>query len=211
MGINVNFNPADPFGKKQDKLNERNWQASESQRALDNSWRTKMYWEDLRRYQKSIDRDDNKIQRLAADARKAGVSTMAALGGSAQSPAHISMPAGQGGRVSGNYQRNSGAQLSLTMDMLKKSKYEANIEELKYYSLLADVRSKNRRWNQEIGLLPPDEKNVYIEANDNYEQATQWIKEGKFVAVNPDLNLEMPESVGGYYFAKPRPEGWLNY
>lgn len=219
MGINLNFDPTDPFGRKADKRYQETRESSEEQRRLDNIYRQQMRTEDHLRYNQARRDQLNRIQNLKVDAQKAGVSLMAALGSPGSSPAHVTMPAGQGGRAAGLYQRKSSPELLVSANLAAQSniqtesqKLDLQIKELQYFDLLVDVKRKNRSFNQDVGLLPPQDSrpSVYVNAMDNYNQAVEWIEQGGFPILNPELNLEMPESVGGYYFAKPRPEGWIS-
>lgn len=174
-------------------------------------WRTSQLWriEDQKRA-------DSSLQRLINDAQKAGISPNAALGVGGSAPISAQIPMGQGGRASGTYQRRSPFESIASMSIAAKSasdialskKYEAE-------AFAAHWRGMNEQAEfftpTKLPPIPGQEPrsslpNLYIPVNNNYDEAVNM----GFPVLNPDLNFEMNESVGSYYFFKPRPEGYLN-
>lgn len=148
MGINVNFDPTDPFGSKADKRYNQSVARTEEQRYKDNIFRERMFREDQRRYQTANRQHLNRITLLKKDARNAGVSLMAALGSPGTSPAHITMPAGQGGRAMGNYQRKSPLEVSANMNasnMLGLLKQKAEVDNIEANTQAANAVTANKQ------------------------------------------------------------------
>lgn len=201
-------------GARQDRqINLSNQQAykdnafRENQAFKQEAWNWRM-WDD-RKF---------KIQNLVQDAQKAGISPLAALGHSASSPMNISVPSGQGGRVSGTYQRGSPVQMQMSMAANKMAQGQAESVRLQNEGLSHDNVYKQTR--NQIELLKLRQMNygtgqnlmepLYVPYRDNYDEASRWVEQGYFPIINPQANMEVNESVGSYYFFKPRPEGFYN-
>lgn len=219
------------YNKQQDwenrEFNERQFDVSEQQRKLDNQFRQRSYnWsKKLSSMQYMDDRTyrQNKLQFLMRDAMKAGISPSLALGQQGTSPVSLNMPVGQGGRVSGNYQRRSpiDTQMSRTHgvmvgmqlqnlqaenDMLDQKVLQEKLKTRVMYraesgALVAGITPEGKI---DTGTRLPDEETLYHNVVDNSDDARRWSSDGRFVFVNPNLNLETPETIGGYYFTKPR-------
>lgn len=86
---------------------DQQFAVSEQQRKLDNAYRTQATARSERYYWENVRRDKTKLQTLVADAKKAGISPLAALGSPGATPISLNMPSGQGGRVAGTYNRES--------------------------------------------------------------------------------------------------------
>jgi len=213
MSVGINLPIPDPWAIEQNRAirsdniaNNRNnllWEQKKHKDAIEWNWR-------------NYNAQQNKITNLAKDAKNAGISLMAALGSGGASPVNISMPSGQGGRVSGNYQRPTLPGIQATADTTP-----SKVQHLQTLSLEEDVRGKrldnairNLNWqekyNQIYNVGDPDLDPLYVRLNNNYDEAAQWVTEGGFPVLNPNYNMEMNESVGSYYFFKPRPEGFTN-
>jgi hypothetical protein len=155
-------------------------------------------------------RQDTRLQRLKADAEKAGIGINAALGIGGSAPVNIQFPRAQGGRAMGTYQRQSPVEGLMTFQLqqqAKKSKYESDSEEsraelLRWQAALAQDEFYIQR-AKHMGLISSD-PNFYIRVHDNYSEAVDWISQGYQVTVNPELNMDLPETVGAYYHFKPR-------
>jgi len=213
MSVSFNIDPVAIFdrisGRDKDRYNDSN-----SQRLADNTYRTQQSLKQDEWNWRNHRSSQTRIQSLVKDARAAGVSTLAALGAGGHSPANITVPAGQGGRVSGTYQRNSPATVSVQpdgVDMLQRQQAHETLrgQRIDNVNRQLDTNIKMLHWRQ-LSNPPSDYPPMYMRGRNNYEEAQGWVHEGDFPYLNPDMNMEMPESVGGYYFFKPRPEGWLN-
>lgn len=188
----------DPFGRRESR-----------QQNLDNQFRREQA--DLAEEWRNIERQDRNtvIQRTVSDARRAGIGPLAAMGAAGSHASSYSVPVGQGGRVSGRSRPSAtlsfgaGDQRNdpLTEAITEKAQHDADIAG--YKAEQEHIRSMNmydERFNKSQSPMP----NVYLPAVDNIDQARDMIKQGLIPYLNPDLNLEMPEVVGGYYFGKPR-------
>lgn len=193
------------------------YQASETQRYYDNQWR--MQQENRRRYEwrKEHDRADTYLQRLVEDAQKAGISPTVALGGSGYSPAMINVPSGQGGRVSGTYQRMSLPEARISASLVNKAK----IDELASYhgarGISADADYKRlqaenlrnefkQKWNRDGTPKMSGRGSLYVPFVDNIDEAKTWYDQGLVPMLNPDMNVELLETVGTGYWLRPRGE-----
>lgn len=185
---------------------------SEEQRLLDNQYRARQersYEQNLARERQ---RQDEYLQRLAVDAQKAGISLLSALGNPGATPMSLGMPSGQGGRVAGTYKRTPLPAMKAAYSVGQKYDEADRYHGARLTQNQADYwywKSKQveGNFNSSFGN-DPDPKgeypSLYIKAIDNSEEAMKWYEDGYWPANNPMLNLEYPESIGGYYYAKPR-------
>jgi len=171
-------------------------------------------------YQKSLNK--NQIQYKVADAKAAGLHPLYALGSSANFSPTSYTPTGQNetgsalGRGIAEAGRNVGNLIA--QDALVKSQVGANQgAEARDYAAAALANSQiaraqgeaNYRQDQDIMLADGMRKSgfnsrpyattpteeVYIKRWNNLKNRPEW-------HLNPALNLEMPEIVGGVYFAQ---------
>lgn len=210
--FSISLNPMDFFTDKGDRQVRRQWSASEQQRQSDNEFRNRSYAENKRQFQQIFHANQNRVQNLVKDARAAGVSPLAAMGAGGSSPMNISMPVGQGGRVSGNYSRNSAFQLKLQASTGRLSEAQANKAE---WQALRERNAYKKEMLELEDIINRVDENLklYIPTVDNTDQARSWYEKGILPMVNPDLNLEAPETFGAYYHLSPRvgkSEGNLN-
>lgn len=209
--FNVSINPMDYLNYKQNKdFNADMTARTEAQRKIDNAFREKQFTTQEQWNTRKWNDRNTVLQRLKQDAGKAGVSMLAALGGQGQSPQNISMPVGQGGRVSGNYQRQSAPEAKITATFMRNQALDTDMKEIERELRMLDLLFKNKQYQDFLNPVEPQYPKLYLRGKNNYDEAVQMLKEGDFPYNNPDMNLEMPESVGGYYFTKPRPEGFFN-
>lgn len=164
-------------------------------------------------------REDNRLQRLVADARKAGISPLAALGAGGAYPNTFQIPSYTPvtGRVGGTYQRNAQAIMQIQLgNLLEKQSEETQYQkfatmEQYYRALMAQDEWTDKRYDRALGGRPVD---LFVPINDNSEFLRQKYGNDVRYGLNPDLNMEYPESVGGYYWTRenilPNPEGTLN-
>jgi hypothetical protein len=164
----------------------------------------------------------NRIQRLAQDAKKAGVSTLAALGAGGSAPANITVPAGQGGRVSGVSQKRSPS-LSLNTNLLnqftEKAELETDITRIKRDKAELDLWShpfyeggtvvlnngeaiSHGEYLRRKHQIPIE--NMFEARRWNIEDAKKWHDDPELVPMLKGSSLEMPESIGGAYWVAPR-------
>lgn len=205
MPIGINLPVPSPWDIKHNKnvLNNQIYQ-----QGVDNDFRRMSYHDQQSWNWRLYNDSKNRIQNLVADAQKAGVSPLAALGSGGQAPLNLSMPVGQGGRAAGNYQRQSPIEAQISHNLVQKDNLDTEMKWLTYYSMIKDLQMKS--WQMNRMLDEPTYDPLYVPLTDNYDEATKWVEQGMFPIVNPDANMEMNESVGSYYFFKPRPEGFIN-
>lgn len=154
------------------------------------------------------------LQNLVRDAAKAGISPLAALGSPGQSPMNITIPPGQGGRVAGTYSRKNPVAIQAQAQIGAQT--AAETARASMYNAQADLyywqaRNFEDKWTQgRYDATIPGRKedrereSLYIKVKDNTPEASRWKSEGYVPLNNPNLNLEMPESIGGGYWAAPR-------
>jgi hypothetical protein len=211
MGVNIGLDPVGLLDTAFDISGnraraDRQWAASETQRTIDNQWRTKMFVDYNTKYHQALQREDNRLQRLVKDAKAAGLGPRAALGLSGYAPPNIAVPGQAGGRVGGVTRTKLP---SMTVSMTPGQAYDDTVRfhqarllqfqaDKAYYDMATARDEYNGVLNEEV--MP----GVWMRARDNREEAMRWYEEGYFPYVRPELNLETPESVGGYYFAVPR-------
>lgn len=210
MDIGLNIDPTAFFDTRSDRR-------SENQRQLDNAFRREQA--DLAEewnWRQWNDRD-KKISQTVQDARRAGVGPLAALGAGGSQAMSITIPQGQGGRVQGRRQNS----VSVSQNKAETRTHyqnlieEAQLDNLKttrelnnYKAARERLQYANERLDWEKRLDGQEDlPKLYKKALDNSQEASRWVRDGYFPFTNPDFNLETPESVGGYYFAKPRIEG----
>lgn len=224
MTYQVTFDPISTFNsftsgtgqRRANELNARQIRNSERQQSMDNRFRTdQAALAEAWNWRQWHDRG-NKIQMLAADARKAGISPMAALGNAGTSPISLTIPQGQGGRVGGTYQRQGpaesmaklqiAAQLNESGGRTEKEQAQARMYEsqAKLYDMQSTKIHQDMLTESHMKNFPQlyyPQKYKY--STDNLSEAQAMQRQGYFVYLNPELNLEMPEFIGGYQFAKP--------
>lgn len=183
MGIGITLNPfqlADDifdFSGNQSRDQTR-IDNSETQRRLDNEWRQKYFNEQKAQLFTERRRADDFLTRRAKDAKNAGISLLASMGGGSYSPQNIQMPQGQGGRVSGTYRSRSLFSDVATMQM----RYNLDLQKAQTDNIKADTvqklseADKNRAMKTEMTMRPSEE--VIIEGTKNPTQsaATKDIK-----------------------------------
>lgn len=185
---------------------------SEQQRMLDNKFRTQQYIDSRSDLIRERDRQDTYLTRLRTDADRAGIGINAALGNQGYTPQNISIP-GQGGRVAGRYQQKSIPEMKATMKVAAKRDHlntlllEEQILKLKAENSLTDmhINQMNIENLRALGYLQKESPNLYIAVRDNTEEARKWQGTDNMVALpNPDLGVELPETVGFGYWSAPR-------
>lgn len=181
------------------------------QARVDNRFRNKQFIENTRRYDLDNYREDNRLRRIKKDAAAAGISTMAAMGLGGTTPSNIQMPVGQGGRVSGTYQRQSPVEARISMDMSRNSHNQALLiqaEADKATYEAWDMRNQyNLKWDHQTGLPRQQVETIdplYQRYLWNIEQARQWDADGYAVLPDPQAGIELPETVGFGYWSAPR-------
>ena len=171
-------------------------------------------------YQKTLNK--NQIQYKVADAKAAGLHPLYALGSSANFSPTSYTPTGQNetgsalgrgiaeaGRSAGNLiaqqalvesqvGANQGAEArdyaaaALANSQIARAQGEANYRQDQDI-MLADGMRKAGFNSRPYAITPTEE--VYIKRWNNLKNRSEW-------HLNPELNLEMPEIVGGVYFAQ---------
>jgi hypothetical protein len=164
-------------------------------------------------------REDTRIQALVRDARQAGISPLAAMGGAAASPASINIPhfTPVTGRVSGRYQRSANAIASIQLDsFLRNDQQDSDYKkwrnhEQQYRALSEETDYWTKRYQQVFG---PQPINLYVPVHDNSDLLRKQYGDEITYGLNPDLNYETPEHIGGYYHYRenvfPTKEGYQN-
>lgn len=184
-------------------------QAAYNQRSeqLDN----KKYQFSREQYLQGMRRDDNKLQRLVADANKAGVSISTALGAAPSSPVQVSIP-GHGTRRAGTANakampqsqmsinpnsEQTEAQKHLTVSALNQSRADADYA---FYRML----NEKGRWEKsraDANALP-ELPNRYEFYRDNTKEAIEHYQKGGYVLPS-GASMELPETLGGYNYFRP--------
>lgn len=203
VALNLGINPLDWFDDSADKA----YASAEHQRIVDNRFRNRQFQESDKRYRTGLQREDNRLQRLMMDARKAGISPLAALGAGGASPANITVPVGQGGRAAGRYQRKSGLEASISANVIKQSEINTQAEFYRKELLRMQAQNAYYDWQRKLDrdfLDPVTGKDFYTRWNWNYDQAQKWHQEGYVVLPDPQSGIEMPETLGLGYWTAPR-------
>jgi hypothetical protein len=206
MAVNIGIDLKDPFGSREAARYSDQRNREIYQQRLDNRWRNKMFQEDRDRWYKTNLRADQRLTRLAVDAKRAGVSLLSAMGSPGQSPAHMSLPAGQGGRVSAyTPSRNSSTQLQidLSRQQSESNELQNQNQHIQNQILQTDLQRKQLELRRMYYPETSDIPSIYVPAYDNKLEAMNY-PTGQIPVLNPELNFELPEVVGGYQYARPR-------
>ncbi len=216
-GVNVGIDLKDPFGHKADSRYQDQTKRDIYQQNADNQYRERAWLASERWNYKNFNAQQNRLTNLVADAKNAGISPLAALGQGGAAPISISMPSGQGGRVSGNYQRQGKAEIQANIDVMSSLQKQLLTEQVRGANL--DNQGKQHDNNYKLWMLheahyPSNNPNVmqdfYQGYNTNYDEAQRDIARGETWVVNPDAGIQPNEFMGTYYHLKPYPEGTFN-
>lgn len=206
-GFGISINPAEIASYSQ---NKKMFNASREdqlrQAAIDNQFRTEQ-WNYYKGQQNQIFNErHSRLQNLRRDAEKAGIGINAALGVGGSSPISINMPSGQGGRVSGNYSRNSaiGDIAQFQMEMAAAgSALDNKIKNEQSLKLQTENAILRKQLHDMHNPQPLDDRyGMYVPAYDNREGLINKYGNDITLFPNPDINLETPESLGLYYYGK---------
>lgn len=170
---------------------------SEQQRYLDNRYRTEQDILNRQRYEEQKQRQDTYLTRLAKDAKVAGISLNAALGGPGYSPVNVSLPAGQGGRVSGTYQRGSSAsilnamQLRTSLAVAKKTEAEADSAKIDNLVKIGVIKPYDPPTMEEIPPVPKMQSGRSYYYDHGTGKTIEWLDERL---------AESLDSVGSWFY-----------
>lgn len=214
MNIGFNVNPFSFIETRSDRRAER-------QRNLDNEFRREQadLGEEWR--WRSLHEGRRGISNIVQDARRAGVSPLAALGAGGTTAPSFNIPTGQGGRVQGRKYGSMSIQTQRNKELSHMEKLAEvtaldNAKNVEQFNSYRAARERLQYMNERLDWMrrvegQEDLPKMYKRAIDNTDEAVGWIRQGQFPYMNQDLNLEMPESVGGYYFVKPRVKDPIHY
>lgn len=211
MGISI-----DPLGAVGSVLG---YQSAADDREQARALSNRDYWENRRRDMRDFEntqmwtnifRKDakRKVQDTVRDARKAGISPMAAMGAGGAQPASINLPSTPmlAGRTGGRYQRNLSNIMKVQFDLdnqqrqanTKKTNNEADYAYWK--ARMAEDEWTINRYKYSTGRGAATE--MFIPLTDNSGQLRDIYGNDVKMGLNPDVGMEYPETVGGYYWLK---------
>jgi hypothetical protein len=212
--FSFNVDLKDPFGFKADSRyrqtrSDQLYQARGDNQFRNTQFRTQEEWN----WRKWNDRK-NTIKNIVEDARKAGVSTLAALGGTGSTIPSINIPVGQGGRVSGRYQSQTPLEMQVSLRTeaeTRKENSQSNFYDAQANFLNWKARQLQTEFYTPKPLAPLPQHDpaasvidpLYVRLQDNLSEAAKWVDQGYIPALNPDYNFELPEVTGQYYFSLP--------
>lgn len=171
------------------------------------------YAESKARYRRQMERDDNKLQRLVKDANAAGISISTALGAPGSTPISAQIPGmpGHGTRVAGNAKQidTSGllkaqVQMGVAKSAQELEAFSYDINRKRFDSDFAFYRmlQEKAKWEASRNPEQPQLPNRYDLYRNNYDEAVEHVNKGGW-AIPAGASMEMPETIGGYYFMKP--------
>lgn len=156
-------------------------------------------------------RDDNKLQRLVADANKAGISISTALGAAPSTPVSVSIP-GHGTRVAGTAKAKQmpSSNLQITPQDVVSMEQQSNItNRTKAEADYAFFRMLNEKekWEQsrakaQQGDIPENLPNRYQLYYDNTKEAIEHYQNDGYV-MPTGAQWELPQTLGGYEYFRP--------
>lgn len=216
-GVGISLNPMDlvNYNQQNDMFNTSR-SDSLRQANIDNMHRTETWNYYKGQQNKLFNERHMRLQNLRKDAEKAGISMNAALGLSGASPMSINMPSGQGGRVSGQYSRKGMFSDAVKMQFNNQQETHAIDTAIKHAEHQR-IQTENQILQKKLHDLHYPKAEVYdprlgmyVPAYDNRQQLYNQYGNDVTLFPNPDINLEMPESLGLYYYGKGKvdPQPW---
>lgn len=172
----------------------------------------------------ALDQYNNQGAHIRDMARQAGVGINSFLGGGNASPMSLTIPGGNfSGRVGGKYSGAPASKISASIDVLalKNMAEKVRQEELKSDQLELQNQALYDEWairRYQLSTGYGAEEDLYIPLIDNSEDLRLRYGDKVRLGLNPAINMEYPESIGGYYWfrentglgSKPDGQGSFN-
>lgn len=199
--LGFNLSPHDLFNTRANRRENRQLQLDnefrQSQADLAEEWR-----------QREWDFKDKKIQTLVTDARRAGISPLAALGSAGTQAPSFNIPVGQGGRISGKERSTISYNPTQVKSEGQLYHEQLNTQAATIANQNAATQSviKTEMMRLELEKLreqTSDIPNLYLKAYPNTDEAVEMIRQGYMPYLNPEMNFEMLETIGSYHYGKP--------
>lgn len=209
-GIGISIDPMAPFQYNQ-LNNQFNQSRSDNlrQAGIDNQFRTEQWNYYKGQQDKIFGERHSRLRNLRRDAEAAGISMNAALGLGGATPVSLNLPSGQGGRVSGNYSRKGMFTDALKVQLQQQKEthqVDTQIKQAEWQRIQTETQILRKKLHDMFYPPAPQAYDprlgMYVPVTDNREQLYAQYGNDVTLFPNPDINLEMPETLGLYYYGK---------
>lgn len=217
MSFGISIDPLSWISGNEDRrLAEQQAAEQRNLNALDRQFEKEKFFWSQHSQRKQWQREDNRFQRLVADANKAGISVTTALGAGGSTPVSVGIPGHTGKRIAGNRIGRNGtgairAEMEFANQVTRKHAHDSALEQ-QFQADLAYWRSKQAEtdyWKSQKDAPLPKKYTLY---DDNTEEARKHISSGGYV-IPTGASMELPESIGAYQYGVPywKEENFMNF